>query len=270
MKYCWGDTMRCEVFLVISAMPLYKAFLVLFFSFVVSGCSSMTWKNAGDSFIRAAKEPMTWVNAGAAAVIYTAGKDQEISEKLSRDTPVFGSREGAQDYSDKFRSVTSISMNASALLVNDSESDRKFLDKTYRVLGNNISAGFVATSTGDWQGIFERKRPDGEPGSMPSAHTSRAFACAYFANKNYENSHLYSPVSSFMSFITYTSAYLTGYARVEGKKHYPTDVFMGAAYGSFVPSFIYHFTDNFGLGNNVVVSFNKIGKYQSIEFVYLF
>ncbi|MBL6735359.1 MAG: phosphatase PAP2 family protein [Shewanellaceae bacterium] len=220
---------------------LIKIFLLHALLGGLGGCQTWTWANTKQALVAASTEPLTLIGVGGALVMQIDHIDQKIVQYLAKAPGLFSTPQQATQASDASRSVTSISMNLSNLLVRDTT----FEDVLRRGAGNNLTAYATAASTVMLQDGFMRQRPDGGSGSMPSAHTSRAFACSYLAHKNYQQSLLPKPLRVSGTLITYSAAFLTGLARVEGKKHYPSDVFMGMAYGTFISSFTYHLTKNF-------------------------
>lgn len=69
---------------------------------------------------------------------------------------------------------------------------------------------------------IEENRPNGEPRSFPSGHTSISFASAEFARNRYGWK---------VGLLAYVLASFVGYSRVEAKQHYVHDVMAGATIG---------------------------------------
>lgn len=85
---------------------------------------------------------------------------------------------------------------------------------------------FLATSlvTEGLKEAFPKTRPDGsDRKSFPSGHTSRSFAAA---------ATLYNRQGASIGIPAFVVAGFVGLARVEGKKHYWSDVAVGAALGT--------------------------------------
>jgi hypothetical protein len=70
--------------------------------------------------------------------------------------------------------------------------------------------------------LVGRTRPGGGSRSFPSGHTSAAFAAATLIDATSDGS---------FAVPAYGLAALTGYSRVEARRHYPSDVLAGAAIG---------------------------------------
>jgi len=71
--------------------------------------------------------------------------------------------------------------------------------------------------------IIDKKRPNGDDGSFPSAHTSVAFQNAVFVHKRYGLKK---------AIPLYVGASFVGYSRIESNQHYVEDVFAGAGLGA--------------------------------------
>ena len=70
--------------------------------------------------------------------------------------------------------------------------------------------------------------------SLPSGHTSVAFAAAAFLSTTYADLHGSTGTSKWIWASSLGVASLVGVARVEGGKHFPTDVLIGAAMGATI------------------------------------
>jgi membrane-associated phospholipid phosphatase len=70
--------------------------------------------------------------------------------------------------------------------------------------------------------LVNRRRPGGGQRSFPSGHTSTAFAAASLIDANQGGA---------LGVSAYGLAGLTGYSRMEARRHYPSDVLAGAAIG---------------------------------------
>ncbi len=83
-------------------------------------------------------------------------------------------------------------------------------------------------------------RPDGsDDESFPSGHTSHAFAFATLANRNLDSLDYLEDVRAPLQVANTVLASGVAWARVEARKHYPSDVLFGAALGHFLTAFIH-------------------------------
>jgi membrane-associated phospholipid phosphatase len=85
-----------------------------------------------------------------------------------------------------------------------------------------------------------RVRPNGQDRvSFPSGHASGSALSATLAYRNMERLSSAYPAADTASRMVFTGfAAATGWARVEAKQHYPSDVLAGAAIGHFFGAFI--------------------------------
>ena len=74
---------------------------------------------------------------------------------------------------------------------------------------------------------------------MPSGHTSSAFAGMALANQNLNYIEMPRYARTGLKAANVALATSVAWARVEGEKHFPTDVLVGAALGNFTTRFIY-------------------------------
>jgi len=82
--------------------------------------------------------------------------------------------------------------------------------------------GSTAIVTLGLKQLVDKKRPNGESQSFPSAHTSLAFAGAGFIQQRYGWKY---------GIPAYIGASFVGWSRVDAKQHYVEDVLAGAAIG---------------------------------------
>lgn len=178
----------------------------------------------------------------AGAIIFAAsGLDQEASDWATDHTPLFGSQETARDASDYLRDT----LYAEALVTllatpSGSETTPWFSAK---VKGLGVEALALGVTTGMTQGVkrlTDRRRPDRtDDHSFPSGHASGAFAAATLANRNLEFLNLTRWVQYSLQISNVLLASGAAWARVEGGKHFPSDVLAGAALGHFLSAVIH-------------------------------
>lgn len=76
-------------------------------------------------------------------------------------------------------------------------------------------------------------RPNGNPRSFPSGHTSVAFALAHFMHKEYGERSIWFSIGA------YTCATTVGFMRVSKNAHWISDVVAGAGFGILSTEFVY-------------------------------
>jgi membrane-associated phospholipid phosphatase len=183
--------------------------------------------------VTALKSPGTWAPAAAAAAMLTVDDwDQKISRWAVRETPIFGSPQSAKDASDTLRSATHLAMMATALAGREEYTwGWRFQRLGVEEAGALINSNF----TDILKEATNRERPDAsDDASFPSSHASRSFNYATFASRNLDFMDLGDGTRRGLRIGFYTLAAGTAWARVEGQKHYPSDVLAGAALGHFM------------------------------------
>ena len=198
--------------------------------------SGARWKQ---STMEALKSRGTWVPLVGAAVVSIDDWDQHLSEWAVENTPVFGSVDHAQEASDNLRSATTRAMVGTTLAIPngsgawETRPERIVLDILTVQLNNTLTSGL--------KHLTGRERPDGvgEDDSFPSGHTSQAFVQAETACLNVNDLNRLSEGWRIALKTSFRAlAWGTAWARVEGGRHYPSDVLFGAALGNFVAIFV--------------------------------
>ena len=176
----------------------------------------------------------TWVpllGAGATAI---DDWDQKISDWAIENTPVFGSNDAAIEASDNLKSLTTVAMVGTAIAVPNGEGAWEW--KPERVLLEFGAVQLNNLATSGLKSVTSRERPDGsDDRSFPSGHSSQAWARTTLACRNLDQIPRLSNgwrVTLKTSFRVIAAG--TSWARVEGGKHYLSDVLVGAALGNFV------------------------------------
>lgn len=169
--------------------------------------------------------------------------DEKVSDWAVEQTPIFGSVEDAKDASDLLRTVLVGEAFATALLVpvGEPDSGMGWLINKVAVEGVELAA-WQTTSilTSSLKDLADRKRPDGQgDNSFPSGHTSGAFSAVTLANRNLDVIPMNSVLRMSIQIGNIGLASAVGWARIEGNRHFPSDVFAGAALGRFLTIFIH-------------------------------
>lgn len=190
----------------------------------------------GKSAVDAAGDPNTWVPAAGAMVFGVTGWDRNVSSWASRKTPVFGSRSAAKKASDTLVEVESLAMYASALGTPSGDEPLPWvLHKAGGLVVGLVAHGVALSVTGGIKNTAGRKRPDESNWeSFPSGHATSAFVYASLSRRNLDATHVPPLAREVLDGGLTLTAAAAAWARVEGEKHYPSDVLAGAAIGSFV------------------------------------
>jgi membrane-associated phospholipid phosphatase len=188
--------------------------------------------------VNALRSPVTWGPAAGAAVIAAGGWDRKISDWAVENTPVFGSVDNAKKRSDDLRALSNFGMLGTAVAVPGGA--HPWWSRIKRLLVEEAGAIAASSVTGLMKQSISRERPDeSDNHSMPSGHSTRAFAYAAMSNRNLDAMEMSDPATITLKALFDTLAAGTAWARVEGERHYPTDVLVGASVGNFMALFIH-------------------------------
>ena len=184
----------------------------------------------------AATSPMTWAPAAVAGMLQIHHTDRHISHWFKHHHPIFGSRHTAQTAS---YATLGVSGGLYALSVAALPNGHQGWHYNARVAG--IGAGSTLTTLGVTEGLKKavgRQRPDqSNHASFPSGHASLTGDWATMTDQDIDRTAL-TPFEKFsLNGVSDSLAAVTDYARVSGRKHYPSDVLVGAALGHFIGVF---------------------------------
>ncbi len=190
--------------------------------------------------VNAARNPATWIPAAGAIAFRMGNLDERVSDWAYEHTPIFGSPEDASQASTDLRAVACAAAVLMPLTIPPPvDSARAGMTKTQGLTGglavgltNSAIVGFMKDETGEI-------RPNGNPGSFPSSHTSQAFACATSASRSLESVPMSAGMRKALRINLTTIAAATAWGRVEAYHHYPSDTLAGAALGNFLANFIF-------------------------------
>jgi membrane-associated phospholipid phosphatase len=203
-----------------------------------------TWERVKHAAVHAATDPITLGSAAASAAVFASGTDQAISDWATTNTPVFGSMQGARDWSDRLRAGTMYSFWGSlggevAKEVARNGTPGLLYPGLAGAAAGGVAAGANSYLTAKIKGGSGRLRPDGtDTRSFPSGHSSTASVHATLASRSIGRLGLPTPVTMGLNTGLGLMAAGTAWARVEGKCHYLSDVLAGAALGHFFGTFV--------------------------------
>ena len=168
--------------------------------------------------------------AAAAAVFRVGDWDEHLSDWAVDHTPIFGSPEDADRWSDHLEDASTGAMYGSILAV---PSDGAGPGKLTTLATDFVASWTTDEATDAIKRATDRDRPNGRNRlSFPSGHTSGSFVHTTLAKENLES--LPAGWSTTADYALSTMAIATGWARIEAEQHYPSDVLFGAALGNFV------------------------------------
>lgn len=198
------------------------------------------WERIRSAAVNAAVSPETWAPVAAALALQIDDVDERISDWASDNRPVFGSMENAREWSNRLEvgSCAVYFVTAMAAPSGDDASDW-FNAKSKGIAVGLAAVGITGGGTKALKKISGRTRPDASDNkSFPSGHASDSAAYASLARRNLDSISLPPKSRMFADIGIAGIAAGTGWARVEAKVHYPSDVLAGYALGHYFSAFI--------------------------------
>lgn len=194
--------------------------------------------------VKAVSDPKTWAPAAGAAFLGFTRLDQEISQWASNNTPVFGSTEGAMEWSGNLRRASKIVWVSTTLVTPSGNNLPEIVLAKFKGAGVEAVAISAAKNlTGVLKKTTRRKRPnDFDDESFPSADASDAFVYSFLAVKNLEAVPIHHRLKKSLDIGMFAMASATAWARLEARAHYPSDVLFSMALANFLAEF---FTEAF-------------------------
>lgn len=200
-----------------------------------------TWERVRQAAVNAATDPQTWAPLAAGALIHLGGADEAISDWARDETPIFGSEPDAEEATDTALVVLGASALTTLLLTPNGCEPLDGLWHKAKA-GGVEGVGFGA----QWylirwmKDVTNRPRPDsGERVSFPSGHTYFASSLATLTRRHAEAIPLTRWQRTAIDVGTTTGTALTAWGRVEGGRHFPSDVLVGWALGNFLNIFVH-------------------------------
>jgi len=199
-------------------------------------------------------DPLTYIPAAGALVCAIDDVDEHISDWASTHNPIFGSRGRARAASDYLRDALIAEALGTAIMTPSGNEAGEWMLAKAKGIGVEVFA---------WQGselvtqglkaVTDRTRPDkSDDRSFPSGHATTAFSTSALANRNLNAIEMQKGWRTALKATNIALASSVAWARVEGQKHFPSDVLVGAALGHFLTVVIH---DTFiGLDDNKTFS----------------
>lgn len=219
----------------------------------VSGCGTVSrrpawgstatltpgWTRVAHAARDAALSPATWAPLAGAGITWGSGLDRTVSNWAADNTPVFGSRQNADAVSYDLEDA-SIALYGLSVIASPG-GDRAGEWMGNKLGGFGVQAAAVLAANGMTAGLKSavgRIRPNGGCcQSFPSGHATNAAVFDSLTAYNLDYLPL-SPVQRTLAdagLVGLTTA--TAWARIEARKHYPSDVLAGVAIGNFFSRF---------------------------------
>jgi hypothetical protein len=199
------------------------------------------WARIRASAYRNATDPWTWAPLAGVVVLQVDDLDEQISDWAREETPIFGSRQNAEDASDQQAEALAGLWLVSVAAAKSGETfGTHAWSKTKGVAVELGSQALALGVTNALKNNIRRQRPSEEDNlSFPSGHTTSAFSYALLASKNLNSTDLPEGWRPPTRFGLYTLAFGTAWARVEAGEHFPVDVLFAAGVTNFLTGFVH-------------------------------
>ncbi len=229
-------------------------FSVMAVSLVAGGCSTLPsgrgwgaeatirpgWEQVRHAVVDAAKDPFVWLPAAGALAFQINSFDRKTSDWARENTPVYGSTENAERWSDNLRTACGFAM-AGTLVATPSGTDAsEWFENKLRGGAVELAAiGATSLTTTILKSSTGRTRPNGSNDeSFLSGHTSSAAVSCRLAKINLDSIEIGSGARLAMDIGLDVTVIGTAWARVEAGAHFPSDVLAGMALGNFFGRFV--------------------------------
>lgn len=198
------------------------------------------WERVRVAASTAARDPWVWAPLAGAAVFQVDDLDRRTSDWAREHTPVFGSQQSAEQWSDDLRSASAYAHYISiAATPSGGEPGDWFVNKAKGVLVGVAAVSSTGALTQALKGAVDRERPDAsDRESFPSGHTSASAVHTRLASRNLQSIDLSRPARTAFDAGLYALTIGTSWARIEAGYHYPADTLFSMALGNFLASFV--------------------------------
>lgn len=198
------------------------------------------WERVRVSALNAAQDPWVWGPLVGAAAFQIDGWDRRASDWAREHTPVFGSQQSAEDWSDDLRSVSVIAHYATLVATpGGSDAGEWIVNKAKGTLVDVAAVSSTGLLTRALKTSTDRQRPNGQGGeSFPSGHTSSAAVHTRLASRNLQSIEMSRTARTALDVGLHAVTIGTSWARIEAGWHYPSDTLFSMALGNFIASFV--------------------------------
>lgn len=219
-------------------------------------------QNLKKALLSATFDPFFYVPLVASALLAIDDWDETVSNWAVEETPIFRSNSNAERASDIMLNILRAEAAATFLFTPSGElfSREWFANKAKGGLVELTAYAINGGTTVLLKSTVGRERPDGsDTRSFTSGHASESSSAMTLANRNLDAIPMNRQLRTGVKVANVLLSSGTAWARVEAKKHFPTDVLVGAAMGRFFTVFIHDawllpddtFYVDFTLGRNV-------------------
>lgn len=182
-------------------------------------------------------------------VVTALDLDRNISNWVHHEGAIYKDVRAADNWSDHFNNIQKYEMYAVILLTPSHDEDMSFTQYLYNKVRGGFALNIASSSTrftvDQVRKVVHRQRPNRmDMKILPSGHASEAGARRVIVSKGVDAIDMKEQLRTGIKFLNTGMSAATIWARVEGKRHYPSDVLAGYALGSFVSGVVYDFLMN--------------------------
>jgi membrane-associated phospholipid phosphatase len=217
------------------------------------------WSRVGEAALHAAKDPWVWAPLAGAAILQIDDWDEGVSDWAVDNTPVFGSVQSAQDWSDYLEATAGVAYVASVFATPSGDYGSDWWSAKAR--GGAVGLGAIAASSLTVEGLKQvvtRERPDGNDRSFPSGHAAVAGSADTLSVRNLQSIPMNDGLRTALTVGADTLTFATGWARVESAAHYPSDVLVGISIGNFFGRMFSDAFLNDGISERLALAFEPV------------
>jgi membrane-associated phospholipid phosphatase len=217
-------------------------------------------------------DPQTLIPLAGALAFGIEDFDEKASDWAIEHNPIYGSENNARDYSDKLKTVLGVIAVGTALATPSGNEPDQWAYSKLKGAGVELAAvGITGGITNMLKNSTDRRRPDeSSDNSFPSAHASSSFSYMTLANRNIDSMDMPGALKPPLKVGNMVLAYGVAWARVEGHRHYPSDVLAGAALGHFLTAFIHDAFLNLPDQSRVDFTIFPVGDGAGVELAFRF
>lgn len=196
--------------------------------------------NLRDAAVEAASDEFVWGSLAAALLVQFGDADERISNWAVDNRPLTGSIRRADRLSYDLVYAGQATYWITALLAVSGKDKETWLADKARGSGVGVVAlGVPSLVTVSLKEVTGRTRPDGtDDVSLPSGHATMVSAHAALTRTNMEFVRLDPRLRDGCGVLLTGATLACGWARVESANHFPSDVFVGYAVGTFFSRFL--------------------------------
>lgn len=199
------------------------------------------WEQVRQSAIHAARDPWVWIPLLATGLFQIEDWDRRVSDWAREETPVFGSQQNAEDWSDDLKSASTVAYHVSVLATPSGDEPAEWLiNKAKGYLVGAAAIELTSWTTEELKATTDRERPNGlARESFPSGHTSAAAVHTRLASRNLRSLDLRRGTRRALDGGLDALTIGTSWARIEAGWHFPSDTLFSMALGNFLASFVH-------------------------------